>query len=200
MQADAMLAALMPLHQPATWDDLLDVPDEYIGEIIDGKLVMSPRPGAPHAEAASDFLTLLNGPFRFGLGGPGGWRIIVEPLITFGSDLRVPDLAGWRNERYQAPENGPYTVTPDWIGEVLSPSTEKSDREDKLKLYAQHSVNHVWLIHPTAHTLEIFRTHHGEGCKKINTFTEATEVRAEPFDAIALDLALIWPKAGATAR
>ena len=196
---DAVLAGVGPLRRPATWDDLLDVPEGYIGEIIDGKLVMSLRPAAPHVETSSGFGVLLGGPFQFGLGGPGGWQILDEPRIAFGSDVRVPDLAGWRDERYFAPEKGPYTVIPDWIAEVLSPSTEKGDREDKLQLYARHGVKHVWLIHPTAHTLEIFHTHHGE-CSEVKTFTEATNVRAEPFDAISLDLALIWPKAGATAR
>ena len=182
----------MPLNRPATWDDLLDVPEQYIGEIVDGKLIMSPRPNPPHADAASSLGGLLMGPFQFQVGGPGGWRIIHEPRVAFGNDIRVPDLAGWRDRRYELPERGPYTVIPDWIGEVLSPGTERIDRTEKLELYRKHGVSHVWLIDPKAHTIEIYRARRTDWLN-VRMFTEAVKVQAEPFEAIALDLALLWP-------
>lgn len=177
--------------RPATWDDLLDVPEGYIGEIIAGELIMTPRPAPPHIKAASELGGLLVGSFRFGMGGPGGWVILDEPRIAFGEDIRVPDLAGWRQERYAAPEQGPYTVIPDWIGEVLSPSTARSDRGEKLDLYLACGVRHVWLIEPRARTIEVFRAHE-QGWLRVKVFTRPEKVRAEPFDAIELDLALLW--------
>lgn len=173
------------------WDDLLDVPEGYIGEIIDGELFMTPRPGPPHTETASELGGLLVGAFRFGVGGPGGWVILDEPRVAFGADIRVPDLAGWRRERYVAPEQGPYTVIPDWICEVLSPSTSRTDRGAKLDLYLTHRVGHVWLVDPRERTIEVFRAHE-QGWLRVKVFTRAEKVRAEPFDAIELDLALLW--------
>lgn len=177
-------------HQ-AGWDDLLDVPEGYIGEIIDGELFMTPRPGPPHLEAASGLLALLGWPFDLDMGGPGGWRMLSKPRVAFGADIRVPDLAGWRKERYAAPEQGPYTVAPDWICEVLSPSTSRTDRGAKLDLYLAHRVRHVWLIDPRERTIEVFRAHE-QGWLRVKVFTRAEKVRAEPFDAIELDLALLW--------
>lgn len=181
--------------RPATWADLLAVPEGYIGEIVAGELIMTPRPAPPHIEAASDLGTLLGASFRFGMGGPGGWIILHEPRIAFVEDIRVPDLAGWRKERYVAPEKGPYTVMPDWIAEVLSPSTVRTDRGEKLDLYLAHGVRHVWLIDPVAHTLEVYRAQGSapeRAWLRVKTFTRPEKVRAEPFDAIELDLALLW--------
>jgi Uma2 family endonuclease len=179
------------LDRPATWDDLLDVPEGFIGEIINGELVMSPRPANPHGHVTSDLGTLLGGPFRFGIGGPGGWIIVDEPRIRFGEDIRVPDLAGWRKERYDGPVHGPITVVPDWICEVLSPATEREDRGAKMDLYRRAGVAHLWLIGWVARTLEIYRRTAG-GWLHVTTFGGDVRVRAEPFDAVELDLSLLW--------
>ena len=181
--------------RPATWDALLEVPEGYVGEIIAGELVVSPRPGARHTRVASSLGVFLGGSFGFGMGGPGGWVILDEPYIAFGEDIRVPDLAGWRVERYAEPERGPFTVIPDWIGEVLSPSTTHIDRGEKLDIYLQHGVGHVWLIDPAAHTLEVFRARE-HAWMRVKAFTKPERVRAEPFDAIELDLALLWSPPG----
>lgn len=175
----------------AGWDDLLDVPEDYTGEIIDGELCMTPRPEAAHVEAASGLSALLGRAFHFGMGGPGGWVILNRPRVAFGADIRVPDLAGGRKERYVAPEQGPYMVIPDWIGEVLSPSTSRTDRGAKLDLYLTHRVGHVWLVDPRERTIEVFRAHE-QGWLRVKVFTRTEKVRAEPFDAIELDLALLW--------
>jgi Uma2 family endonuclease len=179
------------LDRPATWDDLLDVPEGFIGEIIAGEIVATPRPANPHAEVSSDLGTLLGGPFRFGIGGPGGWVLLDEPRIRFGEEIRVPDLAGWRRERYSAPPSGPLTVIPDWTCEILSPATESDDRGAKMDLYRTAGVRHVWLVGWIARTLEVYRAE-ASGWLRVATFTGDSRVRAEPFDAIELDLSLLW--------
>ena len=179
------------LDRPATWDDLLDVPEGFIGEIIAGEIVATPRPANPHADASSDLHALLGGPFRFGTNGPGGWVLRHEPRIRFGEEIRVPDLAGWRRERYVSRATGPMTIIPDWIGEVLSPSTESEDRGPKMDLYRRAGVQHVWLVGWIARTLEVYRAETA-GWLRVATFTGDSRVRAEPFDAVELDLAQIW--------
>jgi len=167
------------LGRPATWDDLLDVPEDFIGEIIAGEVVAAPRPANPHGSVTSDLGALLGGPFRFGVGGPGGWVIVDEPRIRFGEDIRVPDLAGWHSERYSGPAVGPLTVIPDWICEVLSLSTEAEDRGPKMDLYRRAGVSHVWLIGWQARTLEVYRRE-AEGWLRVATWSGDTRVRAEP--------------------
>ncbi|MBA3394140.1 MAG: Uma2 family endonuclease [Deltaproteobacteria bacterium] len=173
------------------WGELEQVPEGCRGEIVDGEVVVMPRSNPPHVRASSDLGTLLGGWFRFGIGGPGGWVILDEPRIRFGDEVRVPDLAGWSIERFGANDTGPFLVIPDWICEVLSPGTTIEDRTAKLPLYARHRVGHVWLLDPLEQTLEIYRLH-GEGWFLVAAFGADAKVRAAPFDAVELDLTLVW--------
>jgi Uma2 family endonuclease len=108
-------------------------------------------------------------------------------------DVLVPDLAGWRRQRMPVLTNDlPYfTLAPDWACEVLSPSTEASDRARKLRIYAREHVSHVWLVNPIARTLEVLRRD-GNEWRILAVHEQDAKVRAEPFDAIELDLAILW--------
>jgi Uma2 family endonuclease len=181
-----------PVRKPATYEDLLKLPDDKIGEIVDGELYASPRPSVPHVLAHSALNSELGAPFHFGRGGPGGWWILVEPELHLAEDTLVPDLAGWRRERLATMPDAPaITVAPDWVCEILSPSTERLDRVRKLPAYARHGVVHAWLINPRARTLEVYRR---EGTSWVLVASHADDaiVRAEPFDAIELDLLRLW--------
>ncbi|MDX2092143.1 MAG: Uma2 family endonuclease [Kofleriaceae bacterium] len=184
-----------PTSKLRTFEELVqamfDGREGYIREIVGGEIVETQRPGPPHVEASSHLGALLVGRFRFGNGGPGGWMILDEPAIRFGDDVRVPDLAGWRVERYVRPSDGVYLVVPDWICELLSPGTVRNDRTTKLPLYARHGVKHVWLLDAVAQTLEVYRLH-DVGWYLAGTFGGDAKVRAEPFDAVELDLSLLW--------
>ncbi len=177
---------------PATYNDLLTVPDHLVAEIVDGDLYASPRPSPRHAAASSGLDGALHGPFDKGRGGPGGWRILFEPELHLGRDIVVPDLAGWRRERLpDLPEQAYFSVAPDWICEVVSPSTAALDRAKKLAVYARERVSHAWLADPLARTLEVLRLENGRWTI-VSTSAGADIVRAEPFEAIELDLTLLW--------
>ena len=121
----------------ATYADLEAVPPHKVAELVDGKLYVSPRPAFPHARAAGRIYRQLDGPFDQGLGGPGGWLLLLKPELHLGEDVLVPDIAGWRRERMpKMPQVVGFTLAPDWVCEVLSPSTAKLDREKKMKVYA----------------------------------------------------------------
>jgi Uma2 family endonuclease len=179
-------------RRPATYEDLLEVPDHLVAEIVEGELYTSPRPAPRHADAASGLGGFLNPPFDRGRGGPGGWRILDEPELHLGRDVLVPDLAGWRRERLPAlPEEAYFTVVPDWICEVLSPSTAALDRVKKLGVYARERVPHTWLVDPIAQTVEVLVL---EGTRWTIHSTSAGRdvVRLPPFEAIEIDLASLW--------
>lgn len=176
--------------------DLEALPAHHVGELIFGVLHSHPRPAIPHAHVATALGGEIFGPFHRGRGGPGGWIILDEPEIHLGPepDVVVPDLAGWRRARVaHAPDAAYVSVAPDWVCEVLSPSTEAIDRSDKMTLYARDSVGHLWLIDPTSETLEVFRLH-GDAWRMINTWNGRITVRAEPFDAFELDLSVLWDR------
>jgi len=177
----------------ATYQDLIDLPPNYVGEIIDGELHAQPRPAVRHAIAASALGEELGPPFRRGRGGPGGWVLLREPELHFGRDVVVPDLAGWRRERMPADtiEQAFITLAPDWVCEALSPSTRKLDRGAKRDIYAREAVTHLWFIDAVARSLEVLHLD-GSTYQLIATYSDDTKVRAEPFDAIELDLALLW--------
>ncbi len=138
-----------PLKKGATYADLSDVPDRFVAEMFDGDLYVSPRPAVLHARAASALGGKLFGPFDSGENGPGGWLLLDEPELHLGNDVLVPDLAGWRRERMPEPPHAAYiTLAPDWVCEVLSPSTEALDRGQKLRIYARVGVAHAWLLDP----------------------------------------------------
>jgi Uma2 family endonuclease len=179
-------------RRAATYEDLLAVPDHLVAEILDGELYATPRPSPRHADASSGLGGALRGPFDRGRGGPGGWRILDEPELHFARDIVVPDLAGWRRERLpRLPEEPYFTIAPDWICEVLSPSTAAMDRVKKLTVYARENVPHAWLVDPVAQTLEVLRLEGGRWTI-VSTAAGAGLVRAEPFEALDLDLTLLW--------
>jgi Uma2 family endonuclease len=179
------------LGRPATYDDLVAVPEHLVAEIVDGELWTSPRPALRHAKAHTELATRVNAELG-GRGGSGGWCILFEPELHLGAQAVVPDLAGWRRERMPAVPDMPFaTLAPDWVCEVLSPSTAQLDRVKKLRIYAEHGVAHAWLVDPLARTLEVLRLE-GPHWTLIDTHAGDVTVRAEPFEAIELELGALW--------
>ena len=176
----------------ATYEDLANVPDHLVAEIIEGELYASPRPSVAHTLAGSALGIGLGGPFHDGRGGPGGWWILDEPELHLGRDVIVPDLAGWRRSRLpHLPDAAAMTIAPDWVCEILSPSTEALDRVAKLPVYAREGVTHVWFVNPRVQTLEVLRLEQRTWIV-VATYDGDTSVHAEPFEAVPLDLYRLW--------
>jgi Uma2 family endonuclease len=176
----------------ATYEDLLRLPENVVGEIIDGDLVVSPRPASRHALASSFLGMEIGGPFSRGRGGPGGWIILDEPELHLGADVLVPDLAGWRRERMPVFPDAPwFELSPDWVCEVLSPSTAIVDRTRKQESYRVHGIPWVWFVDPLAKTIEVL-SRSEQGWLVAGTFGGVGEVRIPPFDAVAIDIGALW--------
>ena len=175
------------------WQELCALPDHVVGEILDGELVVSPRPSPLHANVSSGLGILIGGPFHFGKGGgPGGWWILGEPEIHFGKHIIVPDIAGWKRERLpKLPDTAYFELVPDWVCEVLSPSTARYDRISKLQKYAKNGVPYYWIVHPLDRTLEVFTL--DEGLYKIEIiFGGDDKISAPPFEAVEIHLSDLW--------
>lgn len=182
-----------PAVRQASYDDLRAVPPHQVAEILDGELVVSPRPAARHAVPASVLGGVVGGLYHWGRGGPGGWWILDEPELHLDRDVLVPDLAGWRRTRMpEVPDVAAFTLAPEWICEVLSPTTARIDRVGKMRIYARHGVSHAWLVDALAHTLEVYRLVQGQWLQPPVVDDDDSPVRAEPFDALELDLKVLW--------
>jgi Uma2 family endonuclease len=177
---------------PATYEDILRLPEHLVGEIVDGDLVVSPRPGSRHALASSVVGGALTGPFHRGRGGPGGWVILFEPELHLDPHVLVPDLAGWRRERMPVFPDAPwFTLAPDWVCEVLSPSTAILDRTRKQDIYREQGVAWLWFIDPSVRTIEVLN-HTEQGWMVAGTFGGTGEACVPPFDAVAMDIGALW--------
>ncbi|MGA7877647.1 MAG: Uma2 family endonuclease [Desulfoferrobacter sp.] len=177
----------------ASYEDLFRVPENMVGEIIAGELVVTPRPSRKHAYSASALGGEIVPPYQFGRGaGPGGWIILFEPEIMLGEHIIVPDLTGWRRDRFPDVEDTNWiSVFPDWACEILSPGTVRVDRVKKMPIYSQHSISHLWIIDPTAKTLEVFKLKSGSWIL-LESFAENDRVRVEPFQEAEIDLGNLW--------
>jgi Uma2 family endonuclease len=179
----------------ATYEDLRRVPDNLVAEIIDGELFTSPRPASPHARAAAMIAGDFFGEFDRPPGdpeGPGGWWLLFEPELHFGDDVLVPDLAGWRRARLPSlPNVAAFVLAPDWVCEVISPSTGVIDRGRKMRVYAREGVEGLWIVDPILRTLEIYRLEAGRWVVAA-THGGADVVRPEPFAEVEVRLARWW--------
>ena len=147
-----MTAAAKPRR--ADYGDLRALPENRVGEIVDGELFASPRPAMPHAIAGSILGQELTGPPQKGRGGPGAWWLLYQPELHWG----------------------------------------RMDRVRKLPFYVREGVKNAWLLNPLQQTLEVLRSDGGRWLL-FSTHEGDAIVRAEPFDAIELDLSLLWPGA-----
>jgi len=180
------------IRRPATYQDVLDAPPNMVAELIRGALYLHPRPASRHALVGSSLGVELGPPFYKGLGGPGGWWIIDEPELHLGEDVLVPDLAGWRRERMpEFPDVPGFTLAPDWVCEILSPSTRKVDMREKRGIYAANGVAFLWFIDPDTRTLEAFALRDG-AWMLLATLLDDEAVCVAPFDAITFPLSALW--------
>ena len=174
-----------------TYQDVLDAPPGVVAEIIDGNLSLQPRPAPAHAETCFQVAGSLTS-----LGGRGGetsrWRLLYEPQCQLGDNVLVPDIAGWRVDRMpKTPRQAVITLPPDWVCEILSPSTVKMDRTSKMRIYNKYRVSHVWLVDPLNRLLEVYQLA-GDFWQRILAVTGDERLHIPPFEVLEIDLARWW--------
>jgi Uma2 family endonuclease len=184
-----------PARKRATYEDLRKVPSTMIAQIINGVLYATPRAAPPHASTALAVGTDLSGPFHRkagGPGGPGGFWVLDEPELHFGEDILVPDIAAWRRDRRPPlPRAAYFELAPDWVCEVLWPSTVRLDRMAKMEIYARQGVPLVWLVDPIGQLVEVFLRDPGRWVR-LTVHGGEERVRIPPFEAVELEIGRWW--------
>ena len=178
----------------ATVADWLAQPDDARMELIDGELVEKAAPTFEHGRAQGHTVGALGGPFDRrvgGPGGPGGWWLATEVDSLLDGRGYRPDIAGWRRDRLPAPpRERPVTIRPEWLCEIVSESNRTVDTVTKLRRYHQAGVPHYWILDQVDRTLTVHR-HAADGYLVVLRATADERVRAEPFDAIELQVSAL---------
>jgi Uma2 family endonuclease len=178
-------------HGDATAADLAGLERH---EVIEGIVEEKAAPTFEHGESQIVLGALL-GPYlgRGGGGRPGGWWLATEVEIELETHhVYLPDIAGWRRDRVsERPSGRPVRLRPDWVCEILSPSTANRDLGAKLRAYHRSGVPHYWVVDPEHATLTVHRWH-AEGYLVALTAGAAETVRAEPFSEVELRVGLLF--------
>ena len=91
----------------------------------------------------------------------------------------------------ELPETAWFETPPDWICEVLSPSTARYDRLEKRQIYADFKVRHLWFVDPDARTLEAFELR-DENWVLLATRANEDEIALPPFAQVPFSLKVLW--------
>jgi Uma2 family endonuclease len=192
------MTAARSLRNSADVEAMRDrAPEGTRAEIIHGSLLMAPAPRASHQFAMGRLLRALDTalPLRRSRGEepPTGWLFLLGPEVHLGAgpDKLNPDVAAWRAERAPSLDEYPITLVPDWVCEVLSPSTEVYDRATKLPLFARYGARHAWLLDPEQRALEVFELS-ASGARQIARHEGESLVNAAPFEGVSVELATLW--------
>jgi Uma2 family endonuclease len=170
-------------------------------EVIDGTVEPKAAPSFEHGDAQIVLGGLLGGYRGPGGGGrPGGWWLATEVEVELEThQVFLPDVAGWRRDRVpERPSGRPVRIRPDWICEILSPSTAARDLGAKLRTYHHAGLPHYWIVDPEHQTLTVHRWH-AEGFLVVLTAARGELVRAEPFVELELPVGALFgdePAAG----
>ena len=198
-----MLSIARKLPEPprkATYQDVLDAPENMVAQLIDGELYLHARPADPHVWAGWKLSIQIE--LRYGGSldsdsegdghGHGEWAILPEPELRLGKDVLVPDIAGWRANKYQRNWANSFSeVVPNWVCEVLSPTTRNIDLGRKSDIYAREGVSHLWIVDPKERTLQVSELTAGKWLP-ISTLADSDRVTVPPFEKLNISLSRLW--------
>ena len=143
-----------------TYGDYLHWPGEIRCELIDGVIYdMSPAPTVRHQEVLVELVAQAQAALR-----DGPCQVLVAPL-----DVRLPheDEADEVIDTVVRPDlvvvcdeskldRHGCRGAPDWVVEILSPSTSAKDQVAKRKLYERSGVREYWIVHPEEGVLTVY--------------------------------------------
>lgn len=173
--------------RPATWEDIMQLPDSLGAEIVGGKIHYRAMTRARHGSTVRELGSSLprNGSTR----APLGWWIVNDVDVSLGSGIYVkPDLTGWRKEALpELPDDWPVPIRPDWVCEVLSPTTAAYDRGAKASAYAQAGVPWYWIVDPVERTVEVLELVSGRWTI-CGVYTDGAQLAMPPFDDTLIEV------------
>ncbi|ATW25464.1 Uma2 family endonuclease [Candidatus Formimonas warabiya] len=145
-----------------TYQDYLELPEEpgYRYEILEGMLIKEPSPNVSHQRVSRRLQRILED--YFWEADPEG-EIFDAPLDVTFLDVTVvqPDLFYVSGEQKLIVKDARIDGPPTLVVEVISPSSSRKDRLQKLRVYQKAQVHHYWIVNPEEKTLECFSLRDG---------------------------------------
>ena len=169
-----------------------DLPHGRTGQIVNCKLHLSPACQPAHAHTLAELSATLLAGSPLGDPVPVGWTFLSEVELALPREtLVVADIAGWRapHERIVALPS-PIGLVPEWVCEVLDPSTRTLDLTAKREAYALSGIRYLWILDPTARVLEAFENHRGRWL--LSLAVSEDEIAAPPFVELRFDVGDLW--------
>ncbi len=184
----------LPAHSKLV-GEWLSLPKEQGAELINGRIVYRAMPYVQHGNAQGNVFAQLAGA-QFPLDDHPGWWLSLEVDLLIGGQGMRPDLAGWRRDRHPDPPDpvligGKKVIAtpPDWVCEVLSPSTADQDLGPKREAYYRAQVGHYWVVDMENEVLTIFRWTQ-VGYAFLTAAGKSEIIKPEPFESI--DFKVSW--------
>jgi excisionase family DNA binding protein len=176
-----------------TYQDYLElegVPG-YRHEILEGVLIREPSPNVPHQRVVGRLYLVLHD--YFSQTDPNG-EVLLSPLDVTLSDFTVvqPDLLYISCEQSITKETR-IDGAPKLVVEVLSASSGRKDRLQKMNIYQKAGVEHFWIISPQDKTVECFTLR--DGLYAVVASGMDDDILRHPnFDELAIELKYFWHK------
>ncbi len=196
-----------PARKVYTYEDILALDEKLHAELLDGMIYidgvplgsvvptvgMAPAQLPRHAKSQRVLGKIIGGPFDddHGDGGPGGWWIFIEVDVLLASGTVRPDLSGWRRERLPQPDVRPIATRPDWVCEIISPTSIRQDRVAKRRAYAKAGIPHYWIVDPDARTLEALELQ-SDRWLEVGTWSEGDVARIAPFEPVEVPVGRLF--------
>ena len=145
-----------------TYDDYAAIDDGFLYELINGELrKMSPAPTFFHQRSNIRFGKLID---NFTETNSLGWTSIAPTDVKLDkfNTLQPDILFISKKNRYKISSKGVIHGAPDLVVEIISPSSNKYDRDIKKDLYEKFGVKEYWLFDIAEKTMEVFENVDGK--------------------------------------
>ncbi len=175
-----------------TYQDYLELPEEpgYRFEILDGELIREPSPNVPHQRASRRLQRTLEDYFQET--DPEG-EVFDAPLdvTLYTTTVVQPDLFYVSGQQQAIVEHTRVNGPPTLIVEVMSPTTSRKDRLQKMQVYQRAKVMHYWLLNPEDRTLECFMLR--DGLYTLVASGMDDDIVEHPvFEGLSIELGVLW--------
>lgn len=162
-------------------------------EVIDGVVIPREPDSRLHASIHAQ-LTIQLG--SLGARRGGTWHIETSPAIELAAhQVYLPDLAGWQTSTMTTlppPHQRTNLAPPDWVCEILSPTTTERDLGTKRLHYCAAGIGHYWIIDPAYSTLLVLRNMGKAFVVAAAATCDDKNIALEPFPDLHLDLRALF--------